>query len=143
MVILNIRKIYSANLILLIFGVVCFARAASEEMDSLHEPGTLRDGYIRHQENKHLEAWDSVGNRWLSIESFWDHYGARRGGITWGSRTEYPPYSKVKELDTMIINLPTGACMMEFFHGRWRRANNVRRWSKEFDEYGGCPYVFD
>lgn len=31
---------------------------------------------------------------------------------------------------------------MEFFHNRWRRANDVRRWDPLFNEHGGCPDVF-
>ncbi|MDX1406343.1 MAG: hypothetical protein R3192_17540, partial [Woeseiaceae bacterium] len=65
------------------------------------------------------------------------------GGLTWGRRTDYPPYDQVDELDTMIIELESGPCLMEFFHTRWRRANDVRRWDAAFNEYGGCPNVFD
>jgi hypothetical protein len=101
------------------------------------------DGQVRETEAGVIQAWDAMKSEWVSAEAFWRHYADRRGGLTWGSRTEYPPYSKVKEFDTMIINVPRGPCLMEFFHTRWRRANNVQRWSEKFDEYGGCPYVFD
>ncbi len=137
------KEFYSFCFLLFIFSISSYAEVANGDPAPSSSLETLRDGQIRQNENKHLEAWDNVANQWLSIELFWDQYGERRGGLTWGSRTEYPPYSKVKELDTMLINLPAGACMMEFFHGRWRRANDVRRWSKEFDDYGGCPNVFD
>ncbi len=43
----------------------------------------------------------------------------------------------------MIIEVESGPCLMEFFHTRWRRANDVRRWVAAFNEYGGCPDVFD
>lgn len=118
-------------------------QAEAEESRVSGRQEALRDGQIRRAEKDRLEAWDEVQKQWVGIELFWRRFSERRGGLTWGSRTEYPRYSKVRELDTMIINLPKGPCMMEFFHGRWRRANNVRRWSEEFDEYGGCPYVFD
>jgi len=32
---------------------------------------------------------------------------------------------------------------MEFIHERWRRANDVRRWDDAFNDYAGCPHVFD
>lgn len=102
-----------------------------------------KDGQVRENSEDYAEAWDGVAKQWVGLESFWRSYSTRRGGLTWGSRTEYPPYSKVREYDTMIINLPSGPCMMEFFHSRWRRANDVRRWDESFDEYGGCPHVFD
>ena len=79
----------------------------------------------------------------MDLETFWDRDADRRGGLTWGRRTDYPPYNKVKELDTMIIEVESGPCLMEFFHTRWRRANDVRRWDVTFNEYGGCPDVFD
>ena len=66
----------------------------------------------------------------------------RRGGLTWGSGTEYPPYAEVSELDTFLVQVDEGTCLMEFFHERWRRANDVRRWDDAFNNYGGCPHVF-
>ena len=111
-----------------------YAHAQEERLD---------DGQVRESGKQFIEAWDAVNAEWVSVELFWRRYADRRGGLTWGSRTEYPPYAKVREFDTMIINVPSGACMMEFFHSRWRRANNVRRCHVKFDEYGGCPYVFD
>ena len=123
--------------------MLSIALAISAACNAQTPEKSLNDGQVREVRDNYLEAWDDVGKQWVSVESFWRRYSARRGGLTWGSRTEYPPYAKVKELDTMIINLPSGPCMMEFFHSRWRRANNVRRWSEKFDEYGGCPHVFD
>ena len=83
--------------------------------------------------------WQSGAN----VEQFWQDYVELRGGLTWGKTTEYPDYDKVQEGDTMIIELAQGPCLMEFFHSRWRRANDVRRWHESVNEYGGCPYVFD
>lgn len=79
----------------------------------------------------------------IDIESFWMDYANSRGGLTWGATTEYPEYEKVKEGDTILIQLEQGSCLMEFFHRRWRRANDVRRWDESVNEYGGCPYVFN
>lgn len=77
------------------------------------------------------------------VESFWLAYAESKGGLTWGKTSEYPEYEKVKEGDTMIVEVAQGPCLMEFFHERWRRANDVRRWDESMNEYGGCPYVFD
>lgn len=101
------------------------------------------DGKVRVTDNGVQEAWDANVQEWVSLETFWLNYAERRGGLTWGRRADYPPYNDVDELDTMIIELDSGPCMMEFFHTRWRRANDVRRWDEAFNEYGGCPHVFD
>ena len=101
------------------------------------------DGEVRQSAASPQAAWDSVGKEWVSLSTFWERYAARRGGLTWGKRTDYPPYGDVKEFDTMVIELDSGACMMMFFHTRWRRANDVRRWDDAFNAYSACPYVFD
>jgi hypothetical protein len=80
---------------------------------------------------------------WVSLDAFWSRYAARSGGLTWGKRTDYPSYKEVNEFDTMIIELDDGSCMLMFFHTRWRRANDVRRWDDAFNEHSACPQVFD
>jgi len=77
------------------------------------------------------------------IETFWHQYVDSKGGLTWGTSKTYPEYQQVKEGDTILIVLDQGPCLMEFFHSRWRRANDVRRWDESINAYGGCPYVFD
>lgn len=77
------------------------------------------------------------------VESFWLSYAESKGGLTWGRTSEYPDYDKVKEGDTLMVELKQGPCLMEFFHSRWRRANDVRRWDDSINSFGGCPYVFD
>ena len=77
------------------------------------------------------------------IEAFWLEYANANGGITWGRSAEYPEYEKVQEGDTFMVEVAQGPCLMEFFHNRWRRANDVRRWHQSINEFGGCPYVFD
>lgn len=77
------------------------------------------------------------------IEKFWRNYALSKGGLTWGESTTYPEYNKVEEGDTLLIQLKQGPCLMEFFHSRWRRANDVRRWDDSVNLYGGCPYVFE
>lgn len=79
----------------------------------------------------------------MDIETFWLDYANSKGGLTWGTSTVYPDYEKVKEGDTLLIQLEPGPCLMEFFHSRWRRANDVRRWDDSINAYGGCPFVFD
>ena len=77
------------------------------------------------------------------VETFWREYAGSKGGLTWGPSDVYPEYSRVEEGDTLMIQLEQGVCLMEFFHNRWRRANDVRRWHDSINEYGACPYVFD
>ncbi|WP_395373870.1 hypothetical protein [Marinicella sp. W31] len=79
----------------------------------------------------------------VDVETFWANYAASKGGLTWGKSKTYPEYEKVKEGDTFMVLLEQGPCLMEFFHNRWRRANDVRRWDESINVYGGCPYVFD
>ncbi|MFK7816260.1 MAG: hypothetical protein AB8B92_07985 [Gammaproteobacteria bacterium] len=79
----------------------------------------------------------------VDIEKIWMDYAKSKGGITWGMSKEYPEYENVNEGDTILIQLQQGPCLMEFFHNRWRRANDVRRWDESVNEYGGCPYVFE
>ncbi|MCX7552272.1 hypothetical protein OS175_00150 [Marinicella sp. S1101] len=77
------------------------------------------------------------------VEVFWMAYTQSKGGLTWGRSAQYPEYNLVKEGDTFMVELSQGPCLMEFFHSRWRRANDVRRWDDSINEYGGCPFVFD
>lgn len=79
----------------------------------------------------------------VDVEKIWMDYAKSKGGITWGMSKEYPEYENVKEEDTLLIQLEQGPCLMEFFHNRWRRANDVRRWGESVNAYGGCPYVFE
>ncbi len=97
--------------------------------------------------NKQLESSTNepavTWQQGTDIEAFWDRYASSNGGLTWGKTDTYPEYEKVKEGDTILIELEQGPCLMEFFHSRWRRANDVRRWDESVNAYGGCPYVFD
>ena len=120
--------------------IVTFALTLSNAVGQSED---LTDGEVRNVANGGLEAWDLQNTEWVDLETFWIRYTDRRGGLTWGRRTDYPPYGQVNELDTMIIEVESGPCLMEFFHTRWRRANDVRRWDAVFDEYAGCPNVFD
>jgi len=77
------------------------------------------------------------------IEAFWLRYADSKGGLIWGRSAEYPEYEKVREGDTLMIELKQGPCLMEFFHNRWRRANDVRRWDESINSFAGCPHVFE
>lgn len=87
--------------------------------------------------------WDNSSQSWMKVEPFWLKYAEENGGLTWGATDTYPEYEMVKEGDKILIQLQQGNCLMEFFHSRWRRANDVRRWDDKVNEYGGCPYVFN
>lgn len=104
--------------------------------------GTPRHGDVRMFNDNHL-AWHNQQQQWMPLESFWLQYAQHNGGHFWGAKEVYPEYDKVQENDTLLIQTESGPCLMEFFHQRWRRANDVRRWDKAFNEYGGCSTVFD
>ena len=101
------------------------------------------DGQLRDSPSQKLQAWDAEQRNWVSPGQFWLNYADRKGGLSWGKRGDYPPYDQVKEFDTLLIQLDSGSCLMEFFHSRWRRANDVRRWDDRFNQYSGCARVFD
>ena len=100
----------------------------------------IRHGDIR-ADNPSM-AWDRKIEQWVTVEQFWLNYAQERGGITWGRSATYPEFRKVREHDTFMVRLASGPCLMEFFHTRWRRANDVRRWDPLFTNYGGCSDVF-
>lgn len=100
-------------------------------------------GTTRMNDAQELRAWNADSSEWVTPDSFWESWAATHGGLRWGRRADYPTYADVSERDLMIIELPQGACLMEFWHRRWRRAQDVRRWSPAFNSYGGCPFVFD
>ena len=119
-------------ILLALFSAIVLAQA----------PGN-RDGEVRAPGTPEFQAWNAETGEWQSPVAFWESYAARRGGLTWGRGTEYPEYAKVKEFDTFLVLVEQGPCLMEFFHSRWRRANDVRRWDPAFNDDGGCPNVFD
>jgi hypothetical protein len=79
----------------------------------------------------------------MDIGEFWQTYIDSKKGLTWEQSTQYPEYDRVREGDLFMVELEQGICLMEFFHGRWRRANDVWRWDESFNEYSACPYVFE
>lgn len=117
-------------LLILILGCTYNAMAAPD------------DGQVR-QHNGESQAWNDREKRWNTLDEFWKNYADRRGGYTWGHSNEYPEYDKVSEFDTFLVKTAKGNCLMQFFHSRWRRANDVQRWDDAFNEHACCPYVFD
>ena len=122
--------------VLVVFLCV-FSLAQLVLADEMPVNGKLRCG------DEQCEVWADEAGSWLSPESFWRRYAAANEGTFWGETPDYPPYEKVSEHDTLLVDTGRGLCLMEFFHERWRRANDVRRWGPGFGEVGGCPYVFD
>jgi len=104
---------------------------------------TPKHGDVNKNRDGFTQVWDNISMEWTEVESFWQRYADRNGGFSWGRRQTYPKYEKVNEFDTLVIELRQGPCLMEFYHSRWRRANDVRRWNKAINQFGGCPYVFD
>ncbi len=127
---------------LILLFVIAIPAIALTGALAIAESDEFTDGEVRSVAGDGIEAWDIRNGEWVDLEVFWSRYADRRGGLTWGRRTDFPPYKRVLELDTMLIELESGPCLMEFFHTRWRRANDVRRWDEAFNEYGGCPDVF-
>ncbi len=109
--------------------------------DTPQEPGT-RDGET-HTHKDTFYVWDAGGEQWLSPNEFWAAYAERARGKNWGTGDRFPPYDDAGEHDVFLLETEKGACLMYFFHRRWRRANDVRRWDPLFTHHEGCPFVFD
>lgn len=105
-------------------------------------PDAPKNGQI-HESDAGLEVWDAAEGQWVEPETFWLNFATRRDSKFWGRTSVYPPYREVGERDTILIELDEGTCLMEFWHRRWRRAQDVRRWDPAFNSYGGCPHVFE
>ena len=123
-------------LIALLLGV------SAAHADKQLPPG-VEDGQVHLMADGSFVAWDSVNELWLVPEDFWRNFAGRERGRTWPAGMEFPPYDAVSEHDTFLYQSEQGACLMYFFHSRWRRANDVWRWGDEFNTYGSCPSVFD
>ncbi len=100
-------------------------------------------GEIKQSTSGDIQVWNANSTQWSDAETFWLNFEKTNEGNSWGRSTKYPNYDDVNEFDTIIIELEQGACLMQFYHARWRRANDVQRWNDNFNEYGSCPYVFD
>jgi hypothetical protein len=88
------------------------------------------------------QVWNAHSGNWVSPVEFWLDYAAGNQGKFWGRDTDYPAYDQVSEHDTLLIEVEGGPCLMYFFHNRWRRAQDVRRWDPGFNQLPGCATVF-
>ncbi len=121
------------HFVLLILAVVLWANESRAEPSSpANVHGTLKDERV----------WSANTGDWVPIETFWLQYAKQSAEKFWGQRASYPPYREVSEHDTILIEKGEGICLMEFFHRRWRRAQDVRRWDSAFNDYSACPAVF-
>lgn len=103
---------------------------------------SVENGQMRSLDDGSAQAWHQPSQSWVSPQEFWRRYAEGRGGLTFGPSRDYPPYAEVKETDTFLVELDGGTCLMMFWHTRWRRANDVRRWDDGFNQVGSCPDVF-
>ena len=90
-----------------------------------------------------VKAWSESAGQWLSVEGFWLAFADTNDGRFWGRAADYPPYNELNERDALLVELEQGSCLMYFWHGRWRRAQDVWRWDDAFNDQLGCPYVFN
>ena len=89
-------------------------------------------------------AWSPGMEQWVPLEAFWWQFvEANERGKHWGEGMKYPSFEDVKERDTFLEITEQGSCLMYFYHGRWRRAQDVWRWDTRQNEVLGCPHVFD
>ena len=68
---------------------------ASRAAFSAPEQGDLRESAGK------LRVWHTAQQSWVSPETFFQLELRRLNGPTYGSITEYPPYSSVKEWETL------------------------------------------
>ncbi len=101
------------------------------------------NGFVSKSASGKLQVWNADNTEWNDIELFWQNFAKTNEAKSWGTNDSYPNYDDVNEFDTLVIELKQGTCLMQFYHSRWRRANDVQRWNDAFNEYGGCPYVFE
>ncbi|MEM8563838.1 MAG: hypothetical protein AAGF57_16490 [Pseudomonadota bacterium] len=123
-------------------GAVALAAVAVIVLSAPVHAQDARNGEIQSSESGTL-VWSEQAASWVSPQAFWVSYAESNGGKFWGRSFTYPAYNEVSEHDTLLIENASGVCLMYFFHERWRRAQDVRRWDPQFNELGGCPYVFD
>ena len=109
--------------------------------DADAQRGGFRHGQTHQSERHGFVVWDNRVKRWVSPRRFWNNYAKRKGDRYWGQRRFYPSSRFVKEHDLITINTSNGSCLMEYYHGRWRRANDVWRWNRRFNQYSGCSNV--
>jgi len=122
----------------ILFFTACSSSAVSKETGS----SGYRNGEIVSQNEKKV-VWHENTKTFLTPIEFWHAYAKENGGLTWGQSRNYPNYDDVKEFDLFMVELDSGVCLMEFYHSRWRRANDVRRWDIGFSDISACSDVFN
>ncbi len=90
-------------------------------------------GTVNKQGTNSESVWNAETNKWVSFDDFWQHVASANNTKHWGQSSVYPEYEKVQEFDTFLVEVPQGTCLMQFFHSRWRRANDVQRWNPAFN----------
>lgn len=101
------------------------------------------NGVVSESADGKLMVWNASESDLSSLDAFWESFAKSNDAKYWGQSATYPNYSDVNEFDTFLVQLDEGTCLMQFFHSRWRRANDVQRWHDTFNDYSGCPNVFD
>jgi hypothetical protein len=123
---------------ILIFAVVMIFNTTA----SAGKPTDASNGQLYH-DNDETEVWSASAEKWLPVEDFWLAFANANDGKFWARSSNYPPFSEVTERDSFLVELEQGVCLMYFWHGRWRRAQDVWRWDEGFNQLLSCPYVFD
>ena len=126
----------------LIVLTIAFSGMVVANISHAARPASPHDGQI-HDTGSLVEVWDARASAWVEPETFWIRYAKQASGTYWGRSADYPAYRDADEHDTILIETEHGSCLMYFFHSRWRRAQDVRRWDAAFNDVGGCPRVFD
>ncbi|AQS40113.1 hypothetical protein Sps_05035 [Shewanella psychrophila] len=140
--ILTFKAITVFFLVFIAASIAITTQAKADEITEMTEITGEHNGQVMAVSGQ-SKAWEASSQQWMSLDSFWQNWADSRGGITWGRSKNYPAYEQVKEQDTLLIELDSGTCLMEFWHSRWRRANDVRRWDDAFNTYSACNKVFD
>jgi hypothetical protein len=121
-------------MVLFLYLVVATAQAQSQ---------TPVHGMVKENAGSKLQVWNDENSEWTDLDTFWVDFAKSNDAKYWGQTDTYPNYDDVKQFDTVLIQIEQGNCLMQFFHSRWRRANDVQRWDDAFNEYAGCPSVFE
>jgi hypothetical protein len=105
-------------------------------------PTEASNGQLYHGSDE-VQVWSTDAEQWLPVEDFWLAFAKGNDGKFWGRSGNYPPFGELDERDSFLVELDQGVCLMYFWHGRWRRAQDVWRWDEGFNQLLSCPYVFD
>ncbi|SET11817.1 hypothetical protein [Thalassotalea agarivorans] len=121
----------------------CLVACSSNEPQQEAENNNPQHGDIRNGHKPTMEIYYGPSQQWMQVEDFWRTFAQDNYGGYKYTGPLYPPYEQAQEFDLLLLEIPYGACLMQFYHERWRRANDVWRWNEKLNEYGGCAHVFD